>query len=138
MKFIKTVLTCAFLALFVFACSQATNTNNVVDKVKATPNSPPSWTATPDELADARKLYGEKCVKCHKEDGTGGFSTVDGKRIKAADFKSNSMKKETEEDLAAEIRDGVEDEGMPSFAKELNAEQIKSLVKFIRKEFQGK
>jgi mono/diheme cytochrome c family protein len=135
MKLLKFGLILSFFALFVFACSQATNTNNVVDKVKTTPDSP---TATPDELADARKLYGEKCVKCHKEGGTGGVSTVDGKRIKAADFKSDSMKKETEEDLAAEIKDGVEDEGMPSFAKELNAEQIKSLVKFIRKEFQGK
>jgi len=137
MKFIKTVLICAFLALFVFACSQATNTNNVVDKVKGTPITP-TVNPTPDELANARTLYTEKCVKCHKEDGTGGISTVDGKKIKAANFKSDGMKKESDEDLAAEIKDGVADEGMPSFAKELNAEQIKSLVKFIRKEFQNK
>lgn len=136
MKFIKTVLICAFLALFVFACSQATNNTTVKTN---TPAAEPSIMRTPpDELADARKLYSEKCVKCHKEDGTGGISTVDGKKIKAADFKSDSMKKESDEDLAAEIKDGVEDEGMPSFAKELNAEQIKSLVKFIRKEFQNK
>lgn len=135
MKLIKLIAILSFLALFVFACSQATNTNNVVDNKITAPTSP---TATPDELAAARTLYTEKCVKCHKENGTGGISTVDGKKIKAADFKSDGMKKETEEDLAAEIKDGVEDEGMPSFAKELNAEQIKSLVKFIRKEFQGK
>lgn len=135
MKFIKLGLIGVFLALFIFACSQTANTNNVVDKKSATPNAP---TATPDELAAARKLYGEKCMKCHKDDGTGGISTVDGKKIKAANFNSDALKKDSDEDLLAEIRDGVEDEGMPSFAKHLSDEQIKSLVKFIRKEFQGK
>jgi mono/diheme cytochrome c family protein len=137
MKFIKTVLILSFLALFVFACSQATNTNNIVDKKNATPITR-TVNPTPDELADARTLYTEKCMKCHKEDGTGGISTVDGKKIKAANFSSNALKKESDEDLVEEIKVGVEDEGMPSFAKELSEEQIKSLVKFIRKEFQAK
>ena len=137
MKFIKLGLILSFFALFVFACSQATNTNNVVDKVKGTPITP-TVNRTPDELAEARTLYTEKCMKCHKEDGTGGISTVDGKKIKAANFNSDALKKESDKDLVEEIKVGVEDEGMPSFAKELSEEQIKSLVKFIREEFQGK
>jgi mono/diheme cytochrome c family protein len=136
MKSIKFGLILTFLALFVFACNQANNTNNIVDKKNTAPASTTSPTATPDELSAARKIYADKCVKCHKEDGSGGVSTQDGKKIKAADFKK--MTKESDEDLAEEIKVGVEDEGMPSFAKELNEEQIKSLVKFIRKEFQGK
>ena len=136
MKSIKFGLILTFLAFFVFACSQTVN-NSVTTNTPAN-NVSRSPTATPDELAAARTIYADKCVKCHKEDGSGGISTQDGKKIKAADFKSDALKKESDEDLAEEIKVGVEDEGMPSFAKELSDEQIKSLVKLIRKEFQGK
>jgi mono/diheme cytochrome c family protein len=141
MKFLKITLVLSSLALFIFACNQAANTNNPVNNADkaANTNTIVNIPKTPvDELAAARTIYTEKCVKCHKEDGSGGIGESDGKKFKAANFKSEGMKKESDEDLIAEIELGVPDEGMPAFKGTLNDEQIKSVVKFIRKEFQGK
>lgn len=140
MKFLKSGLILSCLALFIFACNQAANTNNTNKTANtntiANANTP---VKTPiDELTAARAIYTEKCVRCHKEDGSGGIGEADGKKYKAANFKSEGMKKESDEDLFAEIQLGVVGEGMPAFKGELTDDQIKSLVKFIRKEFQGK
>jgi mono/diheme cytochrome c family protein len=91
-----------------------------------------------DNLAEARELFSEKCVRCHKEDGTGGKTNIDGVEIRVPNFRSERMKKEPDEDFIKAIRNGIPDEGMPSFKNELNDAQIKKLVEFIRKEFQGK
>lgn len=141
MKFLKITLVLSCLALFIFACKQAANTNNTANNANkaANTNATANIPKTPvDELAAAKTLYTEKCVKCHKEDGSGGIGEADGKKYKAANFTSEGMKKESDEDLIAEIEVGVPDEGMPAFKGKISDEQIKSLVKFIRKEFQGK
>ena len=149
MKFFKAALILSCLALFIFACNQGTNTTNnagtkpsanqTTQTVANTANTAnqTSTTGTPvDEMAQAKTLYTQYCVKCHKEDGSGGISEVEGKKIKAANFASPGMKKESDEDLFAEISFGVEDEGMPAFKGRLTDDQIRGLVKYIRKEFQ--
>jgi mono/diheme cytochrome c family protein len=141
MKFVQITLVLSCLALFIFACNQTANTNNTANSANkaANINTTANIPKTPvDELAAARAIYTEKCVKCHKENGSGGIGEADGKKFKAANFKSEGLKKESDEDLIAEIELGVVDEGMPAFKGTLTDEQIKSLVKFIRKEFQGK
>ena len=153
MKILKIGLILSCFALFVFACNQASNninsnisqsnTNarvnaNTLANTNALANSGNTGATPADEMAAAKTLYLNSCAKCHKEDGTGGISEVEGKKIKAVNFASPGMKKESDEDLFAEIRDGVENEGMPAFKGRLSDEQIKSLVKFIRKEFQSK
>ncbi len=135
MKFLKFSLILSFLALFVFACSQAPPANNAAVKTNAPVNVP---TETPDELAAARTIYTEKCVKCHKEDGTGGTVEVLGEKHKAANFTSDALKKDPDSELIEAIEDGVDGEGMPAFKGKLTDEQIRGLVKFIRTEFQGK
>ncbi len=101
---------------------------------RAMPESNP----TLDELAEARNIFMEKCVRCHKEDGTGGKTYIDDIEIRVPNFRSERMKREPDDDFIKAITKGIPDEGMPSFEKELSQEQIKQLVAFIRKEFQGK
>ena len=144
MKLLKTGLVFSCFALFIFACNQAANTNNtakntiIVANNNANANINSTASTPADELATGKSVYMETCVKCHKEDGTGGISEANGKKINAVNFTSEGMKKESDEDLIEEIENGIVDEGMPAFKGRLTDAQIKSVVKFIRKEFQGK
>ena len=95
MKFIKIGVILTFSALFIFACSgggtnnsttnnAANSANNSTNKSAVNSNLLP---ATPmDELAAVRKIYDDDCAKCHKENGMGGPTEVDGKTIKVPDF----------------------------------------------------
>lgn len=141
MKIFKLSLVAASLALFIFACSDNPTVNNnttnaVVTNTNKATNAPP--TAPADVLADARKIYADKCVKCHKEDGTGGKVTIEGKTINADNFTTDKMTAMADEKYIDYIKNGVPDEGMPAFKNQLNDEQIKQVVQFIRKEFQKK
>ncbi|MGI8787184.1 MAG: c-type cytochrome [Pyrinomonadaceae bacterium] len=140
MKFIKLGLIFSAIALFIFACSQTnttnTNTANTSNIIVANTNAQPS--ATIDELASARKIYAENCVKCHKEDGTGGVSEINGKRIKAPNMTSDRKKNDKDEDWIDTINNGAKEDGMPAFKGKLTDEEIKSLVKMFHKDFQGK
>ena len=152
MKFLKIGLILLTAALFAIACSQTSTTNlnnsanttnttnaNAANKpvVAANTNSQPS--APTDELAAARKNYAESCVKCHKEGGIGGTSDIDGKKIKAPNFTSARMIKDDDDASWIEsIQEGIPDEGMPAYKDKLSEQEIKDLVKLIRKDFQKK
>ena len=140
MKFLKLCLCLSAIGLFIFACSENktanTNTTNIVVTNTNTAVNAASPTAAPDELASAKKIFLNTCVKCHKEDGTGGESNIDGTKIKAPDFTSDRMKKEPDSEFIEVIKNGEKEEGMPSFKDRLSDEEIKNLVKLIRKEFQ--
>lgn len=143
MKFLKTTLVLTAFSLFVFACSQTstvTNNNsptNSANSTVLTNNSTAANTpAPPDELAAARKIYAESCVACHKENGEGGAVEADGKKFKVPSYKADKVKNATDEKLLDYIVNG--DDEMPSFKGKLTDDEMKSLVKFIRKEFQGK
>jgi mono/diheme cytochrome c family protein len=135
------LISAAFL-LFVIACSQTnmTNTNpaNITAVVANTNTSIAQPTAATDELAAARKIYSEQCVNCHKEDGKGGVSTIDGKRIKAPDMTTDRQKKEPDAEYIEVIENGEKEDGMPAFKGKISDDDIKQLVKLIRKDFQGK
>ncbi len=143
MKFFKIGIILSAVLIFIIACNQANTSNTNVANSTATivnatnaANAQPSST-TMDELASARKIYSEQCVKCHKEDGTGGVSIIDGKKIKAPNLTSERMKKDKEEDWIDTITNGAKEDGMPAFKDKLSDDEIKSLVRLIRKDFQG-
>jgi mono/diheme cytochrome c family protein len=148
MKFLKSGLILLAIAFFAFACSQTnTTTNSGVSGnaannpavVAANSNQQQQTTsATVDELAAARKTYSEVCIKCHKEGGIGGVSEFDGKKIKAPNFTSERMIKDNDADWIDAIQNGIKDEGMPAFKDRLSDQEIKDLVKMIRKDFQKK
>ena len=139
MKFSKISLILSAFALFIFACSQ---TNPADTKPSNNPtvasNNATQPAAKTDELASSKRIFTEKCVKCHKEDGTGGASTIDGAKIKAPNFTSERLKNKDDAEYVENIKNGETEDGMPAFKGELNDEQIKNLVKFIRRDFQGK
>lgn len=148
MKFLKIGLLFAATGLFVFACGQTDRANNaggaannqtavVTNASPAAEAAPPTPAATAaDEFAEVRTIYLETCVKCHKEGGTGGEATFENKKIKVPSFKSPGAIKMSDDRLYDHIANGEEGE-MPAFKDRLSEQQMRTLVKFIRKEFQG-
>jgi mono/diheme cytochrome c family protein len=141
MKIYKLELIYTALGLFIFACAQnqTTNTNvanNTAIVVNNNQNTPAA--TTPDELASAKKIYSEKCIKCHKEDGTGGVTDIEGTKIKAPNFTTDKMKSHPDKDFIETIEKGAKEDGMPAFKGKISDDDIKNLVKLIRRDFQGK
>jgi len=128
------------VTLIIFACAEnkMTNTNNTA--ANAPTNAPTNIqpTATLDEMASAKKIYLDNCAKCHKEDGTGGKVVIEGKTLKADNLTSENIKKDDDEEIFGHIKEGIIDEGMPAFKNKLSDEEIKNVVKFIRKDLQNK
>lgn len=142
MKFLKITLVLTTFILFTMACNQSA-ANNSAGNANAKPNTNANTTAAAntqptmaDELAAARKNYKEKCASCHKEDGSGGKTDIEGTIINAENLTSDKMKKMDDAKYIDYIENGIKDEGMPAFKGKLTDQEIKDIVKFIRKEFQ--
>jgi mono/diheme cytochrome c family protein len=143
MKIIKPMTVLSFAALFAFGCSDAKTTNTTANSNKPVANSSPaaanSPAATPvDELASAKKIYSEKCIRCHKEDGTGGVTDIDGVKIKAPNLTLDKYKNEPDSEFIEAIEKGYPDDGMPAFKGKISDDDIKNLVKLIRRDIQKK
>lgn len=145
MKPIKLGLILSATAIFIFACAsnEKTNTNapNTANNAVTISNgnaAAPQPPAATDDLASARKIYSEKCVNCHKEGGVGGITQLERGKIKAPNFTSDRMKNDDGDDWIEVIENGAKEDGMPAFKGKLTDDEIKSLVKLIRKDFQGK
>jgi mono/diheme cytochrome c family protein len=120
MKLISLALTCVAIALLSIACTEtATPTNTNTSRAAATPATP-SPSPSVDPLATARANYAKNCEACHGESGTGGLVKVDN----------------TDDQLIKVITGGEEE--MPAFKDKLSQQEIADLVRFVRKEFQGK
>jgi len=61
---------------------------------------------------------------------------VDGKRFKVPSLREGHALQHTDDKFIAQINEGEEE--MPGFKDKLTQAEIQDLVKFIRKEFQGK
>ncbi len=137
MKLFKlALLACAGL-LFAVACNNnAPGTNQPANTQTAAPAPPPIAAATPvDQLADARKLFGQTCSRCHGDNGAGGEFDLDGKKLKAPSLRDGHALKHDDAHLAKKIAEGGD--GMPAFNKRLSPEQINNLVRFIRQDLQA-
>lgn len=77
---------------------------------------------------DAAKLFKDNCTLCHGADGSG--NTAAGKAMKAKDLKSDEVQKQTDDQLTEVISKGRGK--MPAFGSKFSADQIKSLVAYIR------
>lgn len=138
MKFIKTSFILLTVTLFIFACAETktTDTNSAANTVVIT-NPTVQPTAAIDELASVEKIYLETCVKCHRENGEGGAADFGGKKIKVPSYQSKGAMNASDDKLYDYIANGEEDE-MPAFKDRLTEQQMRDLVKYIRREFQKK
>ncbi|HEY0047928.1 MAG TPA: cytochrome c [Pyrinomonadaceae bacterium] len=157
MNFLKIGLLLSALTLFIVACTQTSpvnnattgtaNNRNVVANTAPAANQSPSNPAKQTEslpagqatdMTSASETYQTICAKCHKENGEGGEVSIDGKKLKVPNFKSERMKNDEDEDFIDAIANGIPEDGMPAFKDRLNEAQIKNLVQYIRKDIQGK
>jgi mono/diheme cytochrome c family protein len=75
----------------------------------------------------AEATYKAKCAMCHGPDGKG--ETATGKTMKVKDFASDEVQKMSDADLTDAVTKGKGK--MPPY-KTLSADQVKSLVAYIR------
>ena len=134
MKLISLALMCVAIGLVVAACTETATPTNT-SSAAASPSAPAA-TATSDPLATARANYAKNCEGCHGPKGEGGLVKVDNKQIKVPSLKSEHAIKHTDDQIAKMITNGEEE--MPAFKDKMNQQEIGDLVKFVRKEFQGK
>lgn len=122
------------LAALVFAACQqpAVNSGNTLVNVNTAPQSPPQPTAALDIASAGKEIFAVNCQICHKEDGTGGPVTINGKKLVPDNLTADKIKAMTDEKLIGYVTNGVEDEGMPAFKDKLSSEEIKMVVAHVR------
>ncbi|HKE58739.1 MAG TPA: cytochrome c [Pyrinomonadaceae bacterium] len=131
MKTTFLVLACTVLALLAIACTETAAPTN-----SAAPTAATSAGTPVDEFAAARQNFQKNCESCHGPNYEGGLVKVEGKQIKVPSLKADHAVKHTDEQLIKMITNG--EEAMPSFKDKLKPEEITDLVKFVRKQVQGK
>ena len=137
MTFVRLALVVVALSLFAVACAKpnTATTNQTQPSVAGSPGTPA--TATQDEFAAARANFKKHCSLCHGETGTGGpVKLEDGTKLKVPSLREGHALHHKDEEFVKQITNGGD--GMPKFGDKLSREEIIDLVRFIRKEFQGK
>jgi mono/diheme cytochrome c family protein len=89
---------------------------------------------------NARFLYKEKCAYCHGDNGDGQSFAAHSMRIKPANFVNGEYKYRTtaygqfptDQDIEKSIKNGLPDTSMPAWSDLLSAEQITSLVQYLK------
>jgi len=114
--------------------SNTAQTSNVTPTAASTPQQPVNTQA--DLMAQGRKIYMDNCAACHKENGTGGKVTIEGKTINPDDLTSEKIKNFADDKIYRYILNGIEDEGMPAFKDKLSEAEIREVVRFVRIEIQ--
>jgi mono/diheme cytochrome c family protein len=135
MKLISIALACIAIALVAIACTETASPTNTSTPRAA--NSPaPVATASVDEFAGARANFKKNCEPCHGPEATGGLVKVDNKQIKVPSLKAEHAIKHPDDKLIKMITNGEED--MPAFKDKMSQQEIADMVRFVRKNFQGK
>lgn len=132
MNILKTSLLAA-IAFCVIGCGGPPAPNSVVNSSAPQPLATATTAATPEDLlARGRGIYQDNCAVCHKEDGTGGKMTIEGKSLNVDNLTSEKIKKFTDDKIIGYIYNGVDDEGMPAFKDELSEAEIREVVRYVR------
>ena len=134
MRTTRLVLFVVFTLAIGLACNRPA-TDGPAQTLPPTTGSPQTGVAA-DEFAATRVIFKEHCSTCHGDNGAGGRVQVEGREIKVPNLTGEHARKPTDERIAAKISEG--DDEMPAFKDKLTAQQIQDLVRFIRKEFQGR
>lgn len=123
------------VGLFMYGCGPAASTiQTTANNNAVVPNTNAS---APDDLTAGRDMYKQNCASCHRDAGTGGKITIDGKPLNPKDLTSERMKNRSDKKLFEDISEGAPDDGMPAFKEQLTESQIKETIRFIRAELQN-
>ena len=136
MKLISLVLTCVAIALIAVACTETATPTNTSGSRPAGSPAAASPAASVDEFATARASFKKNCEACHGPEATGGLVKVEKKQIKVPSLKAAHALKHPDDKLIKMITNGEEE--MPAFKDKMSLQEITEMVRFIRKEFQGK
>ena len=138
------ILSVVSVVLYIASCSEAnkganltasnTTAINTANTSKTAVSTPPASSGT--DVAGGEALYKKNCAACHKENGTGGKVTIDGRTINPDNLISDRKKAAPDDKFHKWIANGVPDEGMPAFKEKLNDEQITEIVQYIRTSLQ--
>ncbi len=77
-------------------------------------------------------MFRQNCAICHGQEANG--KEMDGKLIPSLRYGAAAQK--TEEEIYSQIKEGKLP--MPSFKNQLTEEEIKRMVRFVRRDLQGK
>lgn len=139
-KFVALALTAGILAIAALtaACnsSETTTTNQAPTTASPAATVATSNPGSGDNLAAAYLNFQQNCQECHGEKGFGGRVEIKGRKLKVPNLREGHALNHTDEKFVKQISEG--DDEMPAFKDKLTPEQINDLVRFIRKEFQGK
>jgi mono/diheme cytochrome c family protein len=87
--------------------------------------------ALASDMANGKKVYADKCLKCHGEKGKGDGPEAADLEKKPADYTDKAkMGKFTDEDLKKVTREGKKP--MAAFGKKLTAKEIEDVIGYIR------
>jgi mono/diheme cytochrome c family protein len=116
------------LALAAWAAAHGTKDWRAPEKAKKLNNPVP---ATEASLAAAKAIYLEKCAQCHGAEGKGDGPEAPMYAVKPADLTDARMMGEmTDGEIFWKISEGRRP--MPTFKKQLTAEQRWQLVNYVR------
>jgi mono/diheme cytochrome c family protein len=83
------------------------------------------------DMAKAKKIYVDKCLKCHGDTGKGDGPKADTLETKAADYTNKKeMAKFTDADLIRITKDGKKP--MPGYATKLTDQEIADVIAYVR------
>ena len=137
MTFVSLALLVVATSLFAVACAKpdTVTTNQTQPTIAGSPATPANGLT--DEFATARANFKKHCTACHGEAGNGGpVKLDDGTKLKVPSLREGHALHHKDEEFVKQITNGGD--GMPKFGDKLSREEILDLVRFIRKEFQGK
>jgi mono/diheme cytochrome c family protein len=129
---LKTSLKVAALALAALAwAARAAPTPRAAARPQTEAEAQGPDSLTPERLARAKALFGEKCARCHGADGRG--ETVTGGMLGVPNFTDENWWKEGRSDarLLNSVTEGRDE--MPAFGRKLTRREIASLVAYVRR-----
>jgi mono/diheme cytochrome c family protein len=129
----------AAIILVIGCFATACNSSGTLTTDQTQPSAAPATaaaTTTPDPFAKAYLNFQKNCQECHGEKGQGGTVEIKDRKLKVPSLRDGHALKHTDEKFVKQISEG--DDEMPAFKDKLSAEEINELVRFIRKELQGK
>lgn len=118
MHYLKFIVICSVIGLGLFACT--------VDKSRR------SGIVIADSKSYEASLFRQNCAICHGQEANG--KEMDGRLIPSLRYGDAETK--TEEEIYLQIKEGKLP--MPAFKNQLTEEEIRRMVKFVRRDLQGK